>query len=147
MSGPSRSKLPAMCSGRGAQRGVALVVSLVLLLVATLIGLASVRGTNLQERMSSNMYDRSLAFQRAESALRAAEDAITANWQISTLGGVEVHQPAHIRVGAERFGCEPAVRRWAHRQRVRDRGAGGAEHELSARPASGDPPVGEHAAL
>jgi type IV pilus assembly protein PilX len=75
--------------GRGRQRGVALVVALVLLVVATLIGLASVRGTNLQERMSANMYDRSLAFQRAESALRAAEDAITANSNIGTLGGVD----------------------------------------------------------
>jgi len=70
-----------------AQRGVALVVALVLLVVASLIGLASIRGTNLQERMSANMYDRSLAFQRAESALRDAERAITANWRIADLGG------------------------------------------------------------
>jgi type IV pilus assembly protein PilX len=69
------------------ERGVALVVALVLLVVATLIGLAGVRSTNLQERMSANMYDRSLAFQRAEAALRDAERAITANWQIATLGG------------------------------------------------------------
>src|SRR5690606_36671528 len=69
------------------QRGVALVVALVLLLVVTVIGLASMRGTSLQERMSANMFDRSLSFQRAEGALRAAEDAITGNWQITTLGG------------------------------------------------------------
>ena len=69
------------------QRGVALVVALVLLVVATLIGLAGIRGTTLQERMSANMYDRSLAFQRAESALRAAENAITANWEIADLRG------------------------------------------------------------
>lgn len=72
---------------RGAQRGVALIVALVLLLVVTVIGLASMRGTSLQERMSANMYDRSLAFQRAEAALRDAEAAITANWQIAALGG------------------------------------------------------------
>lgn len=72
-----------------AQRGVALVVALVLLLVATLIGLAGVRGTTLQEHMSANMYDRSIAFQRAEAALRAAEAAITANWEIAALGGVD----------------------------------------------------------
>lgn len=71
------------------QRGVALVVALILLVVATLIGLSGVRGTNLQERMSANMYDRSLAFQRAESALRAAEAAITSNWSITDLGGVD----------------------------------------------------------
>lgn len=73
----------------GRQGGVALVVALILLLVATLIGLAASRSTMLQERMSGNTYDRSLAFQRTESALRAAEVAITANWQIATLNGVD----------------------------------------------------------
>lgn len=76
-------------SRQNAQRGVALVVALVLLVVATLIGLAGIRGTNLQERMSANMYDRSLAFQRAEAALRDAERAITRNWQIALLGGTD----------------------------------------------------------
>lgn len=74
---------------RSSQHGVALVVALVLLVVATLIGLAGIRGTNLQERMSANMYDRSLAFQRAESALRAAEQAITSNYRIDQLGGAD----------------------------------------------------------
>ena len=69
------------------QRGVALVVALILLVVATLIGLAASRGTILQERMSSNSFDRSLAFQRSESALRAGEAAITADWRIANLGG------------------------------------------------------------
>jgi type IV pilus assembly protein PilX len=55
--------------------------------VATLIGLVGIRGTSLQERMSANMYDRSLAFQRAESALRDAERAITENWRIADLHG------------------------------------------------------------
>jgi type IV pilus assembly protein PilX len=76
------------------QGGVALLVALVLLVVATIIGLAASRGTMLQERMSGNTFDRSLAFQRAESALRAAEAAISANWQIATLNGVD---------------CKPAV--------------------------------------
>jgi type IV pilus assembly protein PilX len=71
------------------QRGVALVVALILLVVATLIGLAASRGTLLQERMSSNSFDRSLAFQRAESALRAAEEAITADGDIVDLNGVD----------------------------------------------------------
>jgi type IV pilus assembly protein PilX len=71
------------------QQGVALVVALILLVVATLIGLAASRSTMLQERMSGNTYDRSLAFQRSESALRAAEAAISNNWQIATLNGVD----------------------------------------------------------
>lgn len=73
--------------GTARQRGVALAVALILLVVATLLGLAATRGTLLQERMSSNSFDRSLAFQRAEAALRAAQDAITSTWVIATLGG------------------------------------------------------------
>jgi type IV pilus assembly protein PilX len=71
------------------ERGVALVVALILLVVATLIGLAASRGTVLQERMSANSYDRSMAFQRSEAALRAAEAAITADWRITNLGGID----------------------------------------------------------
>ncbi len=71
------------------QRGVALVIALVLLVVMTLLGLSSMRGTVLQERMSANMYDRSLALQRSEAALRAAEAAITENFDITALDGVD----------------------------------------------------------
>lgn len=79
---------PSSLPGRH-QRGVALVVALVLLLVVTLLGLASMRSTSLQERMSANMFDRSLAFQRSEAALRAAENAITGDWRIANLGGTD----------------------------------------------------------
>lgn len=58
------------------QRGASLMVVLILLLMMTLLGLAVLRGTLLEERMSANMYDRSLAFQQAESALREAEEKI-----------------------------------------------------------------------
>jgi len=87
----------------GAQRGVALVVALILLVVATLIGLAASRGTTLQERMSSNTYDRSLAFQRSEAALRAAEAAITAEWRIAMLGGVDCSIAACVTVPTNSF--------------------------------------------
>lgn len=58
------------------QSGISLIVVLMLLLVMTLLGLAVLRSTLLEERMSSNMYDRSLAFQAAEGALRDAETVI-----------------------------------------------------------------------
>lgn len=59
------------------QRGATLIFSLVMLLVMTTLALSGVRGIGLQERMASNLYDRDLAFQAAESALRAGENAIT----------------------------------------------------------------------
>jgi type IV pilus assembly protein PilX len=55
------------------QRGAILIVALIFLLVMTVLILASVRGTVMQERMAGNLYDRSLAFQAAEAALREGE--------------------------------------------------------------------------
>lgn len=55
------------------QSGVALVVALILLIVITLVGLAAVHGTIMQQKMTSNFYDRQLAFQAAEAGLRKAE--------------------------------------------------------------------------
>lgn len=55
------------------QSGATLVVVLLLLLVMTLLGIASMRGVLLEERMASNMLDRSYAFQAAEFALREGE--------------------------------------------------------------------------
>lgn len=74
------------------QSGVALVIALVLLLAITLVGLAGIRGTTLQEKMSSNMQDRDVAFQAAEAALRIAEQRIADTsaviWHNCSLGGV-----------------------------------------------------------
>ncbi|KFN47879.1 pilus assembly PilX family protein [Arenimonas metalli] len=58
---------------RSGQRGVALLVVLLLLLIVTLLGLASLRGVMMEERMSASLFDRGLMFQAAESALREGE--------------------------------------------------------------------------
>ena len=68
------------------QRGVALVVVLVLLLVVTLLALASLRNALLEERMSAAVLDRSLAFQAVEAALREGE-AYAATRPAPTAGG------------------------------------------------------------
>src|SRR3546814_3712859 len=65
------------------QRGASLIVVLILLLVVTLLGLAALRTTILQERMSANLFDRSLSFQAAETALREGQVAIQ-NGMLST---------------------------------------------------------------
>ena len=56
------------------QRGVTLVIVLLLLIVVTLLGLAAMRGSILQERMAGNVAARGIAFQAAESALRVGEE-------------------------------------------------------------------------
>lgn len=58
------------------QRGSTLIVSLLMLLLLTLVGVAGMKDTLLQEKMVGNVLDREIALQAAESALRAAEDAL-----------------------------------------------------------------------
>lgn len=56
-----------------AQRGAILVISLLFLLVLTLIGISSMQGTTMEEKMSGNMRDRSVALQATETAARDGE--------------------------------------------------------------------------
>jgi type IV pilus assembly protein PilX len=59
------------------QRGAILVTSLLLLVVLTVLGVAMMRMTNMQERMAGNARDVNLALQGAEAALRAGEDRLS----------------------------------------------------------------------
>lgn len=63
-------------SAMATQRGATLLVGLIMLLMMTVIGLAAMRGSSMQELMAGNMRDRNLAFQSAEAGLRAAEDVL-----------------------------------------------------------------------
>jgi type IV pilus assembly protein PilX len=56
------------------QRGAAMVIALVMLLVLTILATASARMTLMEERMTGNTQDRNIAFQAAEAGLRAGED-------------------------------------------------------------------------
>jgi len=56
-----------------AQRGAILVISLLFLLVLTMIGVASMQTTTLEEKMAGNMRDRGVALQAAESGIRDGE--------------------------------------------------------------------------
>lgn len=68
------------------QRGAALAIVLILLLIMTLLALASLRGTLMGERMSANMFDRSIAFQAAEAALREGEEEAAATKPVPSAG-------------------------------------------------------------
>jgi len=61
------------------QRGVALIVAMVLLIVIAMVGLAAMRSTIMQQKMAANLYDRQIAFQNAEAALRAAAALLPSN--------------------------------------------------------------------
>ncbi len=63
------------------QRGIALVMALVFLVLLTIIGITALNTTSLEEKMTNNVKDRNLAFQAAESALILGE-----NWLYTQIG-------------------------------------------------------------
>lgn len=70
------------------QQGAVLIVALIILLLLTIIGLSSMRGTVLQENMAGNMRDSNLALQASEAALRKGEQIVIdkfLNGSLSTL--------------------------------------------------------------
>lgn len=58
------------------QTGAILVVSLIMLLLLTIISVAGMQTTTLEEKMAGNNKDHNLAFQAAESALLMAEASL-----------------------------------------------------------------------
>lgn len=68
--------LPHIIHAPGSQRGAILIVSLLFLLILTMIGVASMQTTTLEEKMAGNMRDRGVALQAAESGIRDGETFI-----------------------------------------------------------------------
>lgn len=71
------------------QRGAILIVALIMLLLLTIIGLSSMRGTSLQENMAGNMRDGNLALQASEAALRKGEEVVVAKFLAGSLNTLE----------------------------------------------------------
>jgi type IV pilus assembly protein PilX len=61
------------------ERGIALIVGLVILAVLSLIGIAAFSITTQEERMAGNSRDRMRAFELAEAALRDCETTVQTN--------------------------------------------------------------------
>ena len=85
------SPAPALPPLRGRrERGVVLVVSLLMLLVLTFIGLAATRSTTIEQRLTSNQRDLAVAVQGAEAALRDGESLLNSaglpNFALNTAG-------------------------------------------------------------
>lgn len=82
------------------QQGSVLMVSLVILLVLTLLGISGMESTIMQTRMAGNMQDMTTVFQAAEAGLRDAEGDIQDNISSSTV----------FRSNCTSGRCEPADR-------------------------------------
>lgn len=69
---PGIHRISNMNSRPSRQRGAVLVIGLLILLVMTLLGVTAMSTSTMQERMSANGMNVSIAFQAAESAVVAA---------------------------------------------------------------------------
>ena len=67
-----RATIEMRYAGRN-QQGAVLVVALMFLIILTLLGLAAMTSTTLEEKMAGNSRDYNIALQSAEAALRDAE--------------------------------------------------------------------------
>lgn len=70
------SPTPSVMPRPTRQRGMALFIALVFLLILTLLGLTSSNVGLMQERMAGNVTEYNVAFQRAEAVLRDVEDRL-----------------------------------------------------------------------
>lgn len=61
------------------QRGMALIVCLIMLLLLTMVGVSSMQNATLQEKMAGSVKFRNESFQAAELALRVGENAVAAS--------------------------------------------------------------------
>ena len=75
---PRSQRQPMALHAHTRQRGVALFIALVVLLIITLVGVSSLQSTRIEERMAANSLDRDTAFQAAEAALATGETTIEA---------------------------------------------------------------------
>jgi len=59
---------------RSRQEGLALAVSLMLLVAMTIVGIATMKGTRLNEKISSNAQQKAISFEAAESSIATVWD-------------------------------------------------------------------------
>jgi len=69
------------------QRGAVLVISLIMLMVLTVLGLTAMQTSILEEKMAGNFRDRHTAFEAAESALRGGESLVASLADTSSFNG------------------------------------------------------------
>lgn len=74
------------------QQGIALFMSLVILLILTVLGVSSVQTTRMQELMTRNAHDINIAFLAAESAMEDAEALIEGTASIAVFKAADAYK-------------------------------------------------------
>lgn len=89
------------------QTGVALAVSLILLVVVTLLALTTLQSVTLEEKMAGATFDRQLSFQAAETALRQGEQYANANKPILNHSDEDNTCPSNAINNCSNGACPP----------------------------------------
>lgn len=95
------------------EKGVVLIVALIMVLIMTMAGMAAIRGSGLQEMMAGSMRDLNVRFQTAEAGLGFAEThvdfgvpaSMLPNFSSNTLGFYE-----NLNISGS---ARPPVSQWA----------------------------------
>jgi type IV pilus assembly protein PilX len=85
------------------QKGIVLVVSLIMLLLLTLLGVSGMKSTILEEKMAGNYKDKNMAFQSAEAALRAGETYLRTTVTLPLFDGATTGLYQPTTTGASRW--------------------------------------------
>lgn len=97
------------------QQGVSLLVSMVILILVSLIGVTALKNASVEEQISSNLYQKNLTFQASESAVEQTvldnsiiSSALTSTSTVSETVDTDVaHTSAHVEY--KFLGTAPAI--------------------------------------
>lgn len=108
----STQKFASLALSRQHQTGAVLIISLIILLAMTLLGVASMNTSMMQERMASNAQNTNITFQAAESAVSSVistvvggvqtplSDAMGDNGVVGTTGNITAYDVSDPGVDA-----------------------------------------------
>jgi type IV pilus assembly protein PilX len=91
------------------QRGITLIIGMILLMMLTVVATIGFRNTTLSEKMSSGVRDRNVAFQSAESAAQEAVNKIVTSGVSSTTGYYITPLPLGADASYWTFGSGPTL--------------------------------------
>ncbi len=94
------------------QRGIALIIGLVILAVLSMIGVAAFSISTQEERMAGNSRDRMRAFEAAEAALRSCENFVATGPAFNNLNGMYVAPPSDQPSIAEQLSTPGNQQTW-----------------------------------
>lgn len=69
------------------QQGATLIIAMIFMVVISIIALAGMEVTGLEERMAGNMRERNIAFQAAEATLLEGEDYLATTFSLPAFDG------------------------------------------------------------